>query len=275
MVISMGDVTGMKRLITLLMLVALPVLADPVMDMMALCQRPAAPSGGGFWPSGMIGLWRLEGDYVDSVTTTNTGVPNYHNPLNNGDFSTDCKVGTNSAFYALVNVSWVNTPNLMSYTAQFSVSMWVKLRSTSDDVANNFGLGLDTGEARIRVGGYLSYGTTNTYCIGLRDGGNYGADAQANSAYYAGGDTGWFHVVVTYDGTATPKTHMYKNAVELAVADYGMATTIGSSLNISLGGRHNEGGFRGNQDEVSVFSRVLTQSEVTALYNEGNGQTYP
>ena len=84
----------------------------------------------------------------------------------------------------------------------------------------------------------------------------------------------WYHVVVTYDD-ATLK--MYVDGVlqddeeSLAGSDVG---TNAAPLRVCA---HSATAFTflGEADEVGVWDRALTQSEVTALYNSGNGLAYP
>jgi hypothetical protein len=81
----------------------------------------------------------------------------------------------------------------------------------------------------------------------------------------------WTHVVVTWTGSATGNTiHIYLNGTE--VASY-LATTNGSgtrnddsagALNIGNNGAQDRT-FNGILDEVRVYNRVLTPSEVAAL----------
>lgn len=90
---------------------------------------------------------------------------------------------------------------------------------------------------------------------------------------------GWYHIVVTYDGSSTPGgVHIYVNTVDIGL------TTIFNTLSATalytgpfqLGSREgNSINFAGTMDIAAVWNRVLTSGEVSTLYNAGAGVQYP
>lgn len=85
----------------------------------------------------------------------------------------------------------------------------------------------------------------------------------------------WYFSVYTWNGTP-----QYSNIYHNAVLNWSVDQTVNYALNAErLGiGRVCHGGgslFPGLVDEVSVFNYTLTQEDITALYNSGNGITYP
>ena len=86
----------------------------------------------------------------------------------------------------------------------------------------------------------------------------------------------WNHIVLTREG-ATAK--IYVNGIQ--AGDWGVSNwDIWSNNNLFIGGIDDNNinsirdGFPGKIDEVGLWDRALTQSEVTKLYNSGNGLTY-
>ncbi len=82
----------------------------------------------------------------------------------------------------------------------------------------------------------------------------------------------WTHIVVTADGTTWK---MYVNGDEKAtgtktvtVADSGNDLHFGLSPN-------SDNDFLGRIDEIGIWNRALGPTEVTELYNSGNGLAYP
>lgn len=86
----------------------------------------------------------------------------------------------------------------------------------------------------------------------------------------------WYHVVAWHDATndelgiavndGTPVTQSHATGVRDGAADFAVGYCQGGASN-----RY----FDGIIDEVGLWSRVLTSGERTALYNGGNGITYP
>jgi len=83
----------------------------------------------------------------------------------------------------------------------------------------------------------------------------------------------WIHAVLTFDGVDAWK--IYINGTELTWTD-GTGTLGGSNQNVYLMSRGLLDGdnFTGNFDEVGIWSRVLSDSEILDLYNNGLGLSY-
>ena len=84
----------------------------------------------------------------------------------------------------------------------------------------------------------------------------------------------WYHVVVTYDD-ATLKMYvdgtLQDDEESLAGSDVGTNSAPLRACAHSATALT----FPGEADEVGVWDRALTQTDVTALYNSGNGLAYP
>jgi hypothetical protein len=81
----------------------------------------------------------------------------------------------------------------------------------------------------------------------------------------------WQHVVVTYSGASNINGgRAYRNAV---IGDTpASAALVGSMVNVAefvVGARNTNFPFSGNIDEVSVWNKALTLTEITELYNSG------
>ncbi len=84
----------------------------------------------------------------------------------------------------------------------------------------------------------------------------------------------WQHVVMTWDGSATAtNVRIYKNGIELAYA-LGPVDGVGTknsdaanSIFINDGAGSRE--FNGNIDDVRIYNRVLSPTEVAQLYKQG------
>lgn len=82
-----------------------------------------------------------------------------------------------------------------------------------------------------------------------------------------------YHVGLTYDAGATANNPViYRNAVSLTVTRMqgptgSWATNSGDNLNISTSGANQQ--FVGSEEDIRIYSRILSAAEYTLLYNNG------
>ena len=87
----------------------------------------------------------------------------------------------------------------------------------------------------------------------------------------------WVHLVGTYDGTTV---RLYVNGVE-AFATAHTGSFVSDAAGVTVGGAHNDGtgavaeAFAGKVDEVRLYGRALSASEVVALYTGPAGSADP
>jgi hypothetical protein len=84
----------------------------------------------------------------------------------------------------------------------------------------------------------------------------------------------WSHLVGTYDGTTA---RLYLNGIQIG-STTGSWNGLGTN-NFYIGAVNYNAGvtrfFNGDIDEVGIWSRPLTASEITTIYNNGIGLQYP
>lgn len=81
----------------------------------------------------------------------------------------------------------------------------------------------------------------------------------------------WHFLVATYDGAGGFSLSVNNGTPATAASDTGN----NAAGVFQIGARDGANGFVGRIDEASVWSRVLSPAEVTAVYNGGSGTTYP
>lgn len=85
----------------------------------------------------------------------------------------------------------------------------------------------------------------------------------------------FYHLVLTYDGT-TMTLYLNGSSV-ISQGQTGNGTAHGGADETVVGAYHaSQGNFMdGDIDEIGVWSRALSSTEVTSLYNSGSGLAYP
>jgi len=199
---------------------------------------------------GILAYWNLNDDGSGGVSLLDaTG--NGNTLTNNGSVALGAGfIGNGSASFDTYN--YLNLGNSLPFTiGDFSVSLWVNPFDTVN---------------------YLSFFGTGGFAINSngKSGGIDVNNASVGSDISTTGnlaDGTWSHIAVTNDAGVTS---LYVNGIFQASTEQEMA--IGA--NLKIGGVFGESWY-GQVDEVGVWSRVLSTVEITSLYNNGIGKTYP
>lgn len=202
-------------------------------------------------PTGLVGWWPGEGtgDSSGAISGSIRGEVQV----------VDGHVG--HALYVNGHSSALQLPSSFKLQSQeFSVEGWIRRTSTTQ-------AGLDT------EGGEIFAGSTNGFTFGLtHDGRLYGGQVGVVSFYSTSHitDTNWHHVAVTRvsgnvnyfaDGSlvsTVPATPTFDLNVPYAIGGLGAPYA-----NVYYG-------FLGDIDELSVYGRALTSSEISAIYQAGS-----
>ena len=93
----------------------------------------------------------------------------------------------------------------------------------------------------------------------------------------------WYHILVTYDGTASMAdgAEMYLNGDKQTVSvevDNLLESILNTEIEFNVGNRHNdyapESPFHGYIDQPAMWERELNSGDASDLYNSGNGLAY-
>jgi hypothetical protein len=212
-----------------------------------------------------------------TLPSPNDSVSANHGTLMNGTTFTTGKIGKAFTFDGIND--YIALPdNSLNLTNKFSYSFWLK---SSDTTGFTVIIGNIQG-ARAPYGfahGYqywLEYGKIVT---GYRDG-NDSTNYRIESTSVANGS--WNHIVITTDITnRSTGIKIYING-NLNASGATPANLVYSSPMKSCIGARNQAGvaeyFLSNGtmlDAVSVWNKELSATEITELYNSGNGKQYP
>lgn len=191
--------------------------------------------------------------------------------------------GKNGYCWYNINISYANPLNLgnvlnFDTTDTFSINCWVKRRNASqfhiliskmnpNAPYNGWGF-------KIRNTGYLEFELFNSFTV------PYHYSYSITNASTANNTTVWYMCTVTYDGSGTAGgSKLYLNGTlqtqEVTTDTMSTAYSIAQSYNCNLGGQQQANQtLKGYLDEAAVWDRVITQDDVTALYNAGAGLFY-
>lgn len=204
----------------------------------------------------LVSYWKLDGNSNDSVGSNNGTDSNVSYNASYG------KIGQGALFNGIS--SYISTPTGSRITANGTISCWFKTTSTAtyqeifgNETANEYHRVAMTATGQIYVyiltGGVekVNLTSTQTYRDGL-----------------------WHHLVMRW-GIGGMKIYVDGvNILSSADTSYGNGT-----VGIQIGVNYNVGTrvwyFNGNIDEFGFWSRALTSTEITQLYNSGAGLTYP
>lgn len=204
----------------------------------------------------LISYWKMEGNSNDSVDS------------NNGT-DTSITYGTSYgkiAQGALFNgtTSKISLPTSTNISGDFTVSMWIK----PPNAGYSGQLFTDWNTSTKNI--YIQVDANNLLAF-YRGDGTTGQDSALTTATPLTGGT-WYFVVFTQSGTTkniyinagTPSTQTTTNTGGVT----GNIDTLGQTIT-------GDPALNGSMDEVGLWSRALTSTEITTLYNSGNGLTLP
>lgn len=187
-------------------------------------------------------------------------------------------IGTASADFGTANTNkFLNVTNdLGTDGGAISISFWVKMRTEITTGSQGF---IIHGGATSHVNDMVGYdynGGTRRLAWNRQQ-----QNTANNVSYYTAtlGTATWHHIVYTYDGANM--NGYYDGALVVGPVALSGNGASGTGDGFGLGGT-NRGG--GNEwygyssvliDEVGVWTRAITSTEVTSLYNGGAGFAYP
>ena len=218
------------------------------------------------YPSGLVSYWSFDNeldvgnDNYDGNDGTLIGGANYTNSGKvNGGTSYD---GLNDH---------ISMGDVISFERNdpFSISVWFKTSSTGvtrvlvskRNYGDNWGYNLGIGSSSNQ----LFFARTHTYSPGVRD--------VVHDPTTAVTDGNWHHAVATSDGTDANGMKIYLDGSPLTMTI--SSNTLGSNTMITnapfqiaaFDGGHQE--FDGTLDEIAIFNRVLTPTEISDIYDLG------
>ncbi len=200
----------------------------------------------------LVAYYNAEGQSFVDYWGTNNGI------VNGATLTSSGKI--DNAFDFDGSNDYVNVGDVDLTGSTMSISLWFKTSSTVtpkqilDKMAGGssagYGIGYVSSKPVFQIVTTTSSKqttTTNTYS-----------------------DGNWHHLVCTYDGS-NMKIYI-DGSIDSGATTIHTGTLVTNSQNLEIG-RHNTAGryFDGNLDEISLYNKTLSSTEVTELYNSTSG----
>ncbi len=214
----------------------------------------------------LVAYYKLDGNSNDSVgsnngTDTNVSYSSSYGKINQGT--------SFNGSSTIISVP-LNIYSIFNGSNNWSFSCWIKYNTTGTNLcifrssngdSNN---GYNTNFNIYKISG-------ENFSVARADGSGTINICTTSSTYSSGI---WYHLTATYDGS---NIKLYVNAGTPTSLS---STLIASSGNVGRFGLWVENStsyywYNGYIDEVGIWSRALTSTEVSQLYNGGAGNQYP
>jgi len=229
--------------------------------------------------SGLVGWWTFDGkDMSAGKALDRSGNGNTGTLVNisTSTFYTQGKIGQAFNFDGVDDyVGIATTSSDFERTDPFSFAVWAKWDSR-------------TGNCRTFIGRSDNSGNRGTFFLQSNPSG-CGSNANAiqfdlessvghvlltQTAAQTVSPNKWYHVVVTYDGSQVVSgVKIYINGVSSTVSQFG-SNTLNASIkpptaSWRIGDDYTNDWFNGSMDDLRIYSRALSATEVSQLYNLG------
>lgn len=217
--------------------------------------------------SSLMGYWPLDG-IIAPATVSDFSVNAKHGTAIGGPLllaGASCKKGGCLEFNGTNYVRISDEPFFdFEWTQPYTLLAWIRTTGPSAAVMSKMtpGAGFRGYDLFYIIGGNLKSHVIETWADPAR------AETTLGAAI---GDSLWHQVAVTYDGTGSHAgIRLYIDGAEWAVVFPEGSGTIATILNNSpfiIGSRDGSEFFVGRIDEVRVYKRVLTATEISGLFN--------
>lgn len=220
----------------------------------------------------IVSYWKCDESVGDTTLVDAISATNNLAKSGSAALTTSGKINNGTILASSTSDCWIgNATNYLS--SALSISFWAKMTAHGSGVVYPFiTKWRNTGDQRsfqcYEIDSDLKWSVTS-------DGGNTEDDWSVAQAF---GTDVWHHVVITWLGSSKTTIIYFDGSSILNSAKTGVASIYASTAKFEVSGQDvGTPAFflDGSMDEIGVWSRVLTSTEVITLYNSGNGLQYP
>lgn len=221
----------------------------------ALAAKAFQVDSGGTLTTNLLSYYQLE-DATDYYSTNNL--------TNHNTVTFVAGKVNNNAKFVKASLQWLDVSAPTGFptgNSAFSIALWFKPATTGNisqiavygdqNIGTDFGLGINDTDNKPFISSFGSFQNSGT------------ATALSAGTYY--------FLVGTYDGAGTSK--LYVNGTLQATQSTTNVTFTNNNLTLGRRGNNSSQYVDGQIDEVGTWSKALSTTEITDLYNSGSGQT--
>jgi uncharacterized protein (TIGR02145 family) len=206
--------------------------------------------------NGLVGYWPFCGNANDASGNNNNGT------VNGATLTTD-RFGNASSAYSFDGVNdWINLPSgtstSLNVIGNYTLSLWMKTNQTT------YGSQVTFADNLLSTGGFLfNHRTPNnpnnlSFCTG----------SVWNSTNCNLNNDSWIHFIIVANGNTL---NIYRNGVLCFTNNSNVACTSWNGARMfGVASQGNVGFYAGKLDDIAIYNRALTASEIQQLYNLGN-----
>jgi hypothetical protein len=205
--------------------------------------------------SGLAASWLFNGNANDESTNSN------HGTVNGATLTTDRFGNANSAYNFDGATGYISVPdNSLMYSDEMTISWWYRVMEYT---AGNH-VAIAWLEPGYKYQQFFS-GTSFAYFNGY----NSGSGGYFNPTYDLTTVNEWQNITVTYTklSETTSTTTLYVNGLQKQSDNHTMAMAYSPGYNFYIGKNHNGNFFIGALDDIRIYTRVLTETEIKSLYD--------
>src|SRR3989344_4461946 len=208
--------------------------------------------------SGLVGHWKF--DEISGTTAADSSGNNNTGTLTNGPTWATGKINNALSFDGTDD--YINLGNMNVSGSGITIAAWVKADTFSSSIDTRF---ISKANSTNEQSHYWMLGQTNSGGDKLRFRLKAGGSTQTLIA--SSGDlpiNTWFHAIATYDGSTM---RLYKDGIEVGSVAKSGTIDIDATVPANIG-RNPDGSNHtdGAMDDVRIYNRALTASDIQALY---------
>ncbi|MCF7865652.1 MAG: LamG domain-containing protein [Candidatus Pacebacteria bacterium] len=208
--------------------------------------------------TGLVGLWSFDGKDMNGTTAYDRSGSGNNGTLTNGPVTTVGKMGQALSFDGTNDYVSASAANLPAGSVSRSVAFWIKTTYTGTGDLYAFGYGT---------------GSNGVFALGVYQGGKV-VFTQNGSAIDSGvntiADGKWHHVIMSYTAGAGGSLIYIDGQNSTGVGgNFNLATSVAGNVNVGRIPHAASNYLNASIDEVRIYNRALSASEIKSLYNRG------
>jgi hypothetical protein len=235
-----------------------PPLPDLAGDLGAAAARDAGPSIGESRVL-LLHMEELLWDHTANEVVDDSGSANHGTAVGTATTTADGRIGRGGAFDGAGSVTVLDSASLDATNA-LTMAVWI------------YPTLIETGGAKGIISKRTGYGDGTAYGMYLNADGKLYVDIDMENNRFAANTVfaidNWYHVAVVYDGTLpdSERVRVYVNGTLDRTAPEDSASIANYASNLNIGVLPQGGAsFVGKMDEVSIWTRALSATEIVAL----------